>query len=33
MDWIQVAQDRVQWWALMITIMNLGFIKCGKVLD
>jgi hypothetical protein len=23
MDWIDLAQDRDQWWALVITVMNL----------
>jgi hypothetical protein len=24
-NWIQVAQDRVQWWAFVKTVMNLQF--------
>jgi hypothetical protein len=23
-NWIQLAQDRVQWWAFVSTVMNLG---------
>jgi hypothetical protein len=32
-DWIDVAQDREQWRALVNTVMNLrGSIKCWEVL-
>jgi hypothetical protein len=24
MDWIDLAQDRDQWWAVVKTVMNLG---------
>jgi hypothetical protein len=27
MDWIDLAQDWNQWWALVNTVMNLGFHK------
>jgi hypothetical protein len=27
MNWIQLAQDRDQWWALVNTVMNLGGLK------
>jgi hypothetical protein len=26
-NWIRLAQDRVQWWAFVNTVMNLGFRK------
>ena len=30
MDWIEVAQDRDRWQALVKTVMKpLGYIKCG----
>jgi len=29
MDWIELAQDRDRWWALV----NVGSIKCGEFLD
>jgi hypothetical protein len=25
-NWIQLAQDRVQWWAFVNTVMNLWFL-------
>jgi len=33
-DWIELAQDRDRWQALVNVVMNLsGSIKCGKFLD
>jgi hypothetical protein len=33
-DWIHLAQDRVQWWALVSMVMTfLSSIKCGEFLD
>jgi hypothetical protein len=32
-DWINLAQDRIEWWALVKTIMNLRFPqKSGNLL-
>jgi hypothetical protein len=31
--WIDVAQDRDRWWALVKAVMNSGSIKCGEFLD
>jgi hypothetical protein len=31
MDWIKLAQDMVQWRALMNTVMNLGFLKLLEI--
>jgi hypothetical protein len=34
MDWIDLAQDRDKWRALLNTVMNLrGSIKCWEVLE
>ena len=32
-DWMELAQDRDRWWALVNTVMNLGSIKCREFLD
>jgi len=33
-DWINLAQYRDRWWALVTGVMNLGgYIKCGEFLD
>jgi hypothetical protein len=31
-DWIHPAQDRDQWWALVNTVINLGFRK-GQIIS
>jgi hypothetical protein len=33
MDWIDLAQHRDRWRALVNEVMNLGSIKCGEFLD
>jgi len=35
MDWIDLAQDRDRWWALVNVVMNLkvGSMKCGEFLN
>jgi hypothetical protein len=32
-DWTERAQVRDRWRAIVSTVMNLGFHKCGKFLD
>ena len=32
-NWMELAQDRDRWRALVSTVMNLGVQKCGKFLD
>jgi hypothetical protein len=32
-DWIYLAQDRDQWWALLNRVMNLGFHKSQGFLN
>ena len=33
MDWIDVAQGRDKWRALVNAVMKLGYVKCGEFLD
>jgi hypothetical protein len=32
MDWIEMAQDRDRWWALVNVVLS-GSIKCGEFLE
>jgi len=32
-DWMELAQDRDRWWALVSTVMILRVPKCGEFLD
>ena len=32
-DWMELAQDRDRWWALVSTVMKLRVQKCGEFLD
>jgi hypothetical protein len=32
-DWMERAEDRDRWRALVSTVMNFGFHKCGEFLD
>jgi len=32
MDWIQLAENRDRWWAVVNTNEPSGFIKCGEFL-
>jgi hypothetical protein len=34
MNWIHLAHDKDQWWALVNTVMNLGgFKECREILE
>jgi len=32
-DWMELAQDRDRWWALVSKVGTFGFQKCGEFLD
>jgi hypothetical protein len=32
-DWIHLAQDRSQWWAIVDTVINVLCLKGGEFLD
>jgi hypothetical protein len=32
-DWMELAQDRDRWWALVGTVKNFRVHKCGEFLD
>ena len=31
--WMELAHDWCGWWALVATVRNFGFHKCGEFLD
>jgi hypothetical protein len=32
-DWLERAEDRDRWWAIVSKLMNFGFHKCGEFID